>query len=211
MGDPRKQRRKYSAPTHPWKAERIISENELSKKYGLSNKREVWRAKSTIARFRQQARLLLGSAKEESKKEAEKLIKKLNRMGVTTSNSLEDILTLTVEDLLERRLQTLVFKKGLANTPKQARQLIVHKKVVVGDNIVNVPSYKVSKDEEESVRLVEGFVIASAKKKQAEKPDATGTGIKVEAEKPKEVKQAGEEAVKEEAKRGNEEGEDRKD
>jgi small subunit ribosomal protein S4 len=155
MGDPRKQRRKYTRPKHPWRSERILAENELCKKYGLKNKTEIWRANSGLRRFRQQARKLLGLPDdEETKKEAKKLLDKLNKRGIMKSNSLEDVLALTIENILERRLQTLVHRRGLANTIKQARQVIIHGKVKVGGKVVNVPRYPVSKDEEETIQII---------------------------------------------------------
>ncbi|MFH1835527.1 MAG: 30S ribosomal protein S4 [Methanobacteriota archaeon] len=156
MGDPRRQRRNYSRPKHPWKSERIIEENDLSKKYGLKNKAEVWRAKTELKSFRQQARSLLGlnEEDEEVKKETKQLLDKLNNLGIMKSNSLEDVLALTVEDILERRLQTLVHRKGLAYTPKQSRQLIVHGHIKVGGSKINVPKYQVSKVEEETIETL---------------------------------------------------------
>lgn len=155
MGDPRKQRRKYERPKHPWRAERILEENELCKKYGLKNKTELWRAKSTIGRFRQQARQLLGSSGEKIEAEKKGLVERLNKLGLLESNKIEDILSLTVENLLERRLQTIVQKKGLTTTIKQSRQYVTHGHVIVGSNIVDTPSYIVSHGEEDQVKLTE--------------------------------------------------------
>jgi len=168
MGDPKKQRRRYSRPKHPWKAERISEEGELCKKYGLKNKKEVWRAKSTIGRFRQQARLLLGLSGEELEKEKRELLDKLNKLGILETRSLDDVLALTVEDLLERRLQTLVYRKGMANTIRQARQLVVHGHVLVGDSIVNVPGYIVPKDKEENIKISERIKVVNLGKRREE-------------------------------------------
>lgn len=176
MGDPRKQRKKYEAPKHPWKSERIIEETELCKKYGLKNKKEIWRAKLVLGGFRQQARTLLGSVGAETNKEAQDVIASLNRLGILEGNSLEDVLALTLENLLDRRLQTLVYHMGLANTPKHARQLIIHKHVVVGDNIVNIPKYIVLKKDEDRIHLVEGIPVTKSTKK--EKPEVEKEGQK---------------------------------
>lgn len=187
MGDPRKQRRKYSRPKHPWRAERITEENELQKKHGLKNKREIWRAKSEVGQFRQQARILLASPGEESNKEAKEILTKLNRLGVMDSQNLEDVLALTVEDLLDRRLQTIVYKKGLAKTPKEARQLIVHKHLLVGKNVVDVPRYLVPVDEEDKIRVKIELKEAEPKPKPAEKKEEAAEPTE-EGEKPKEEK-----------------------
>ncbi|ODS36289.1 MAG: 30S ribosomal protein S4 [Candidatus Altiarchaeales archaeon WOR_SM1_86-2] len=156
MGDPRKQRRMYSRPKHPWTGERIGEENKLQNEYGLKNKSEIWKAKATVGRFRTRARELLGSDREDvySKKRERELMTKLNQMGLLDSDVLEDVLSLKVNDLLERRLQTMVYRKGLANTIKQARQFVTHGHVAVGDNVVNVPSYPVLTKEEDLIKLV---------------------------------------------------------
>jgi small subunit ribosomal protein S4 len=153
MGDPRKQRKKYSKPMHPWRMDRITEEKELMKKYGLKNKREIWRAKSMLRRFRQQARTLLGLSGPEADKQAKELTSRLKSLGVLKTDNMEDILALTVSDLLDRRLQTVVYNKGLVNTIKEARQLVVHKHVMVGEHMVSVPSYKVKKSEEDLIKL----------------------------------------------------------
>jgi len=157
MGDPRKQRRKYDTPAHPWKAERITEEKEICRKYGLKNRKEIWRAKSKTRRFRQQARKLLASSGEEVMKEKKELLDKLKSMGILESPSLEDVLALKTDDLLGRRLQSLVYRKNLSNTIKEARQLVTHGHVLVGSRIINIPSYSVSKTEEDSIRLKEGI------------------------------------------------------
>ncbi len=159
MGDPKKQRRKYKRPQHLWKTESITEENELSNKYGLKNKKEIWRAKSVVRRFRQQARILLGSSGKEVEKEKKEIVTRLNKLGILNTNSVEDILPLTVNDLFERRLQTILYRKGLANTIKQARQLVVHGNVLVGENIIDVPGYTVVRDEEGSIRIVDGIKV----------------------------------------------------
>lgn len=169
MGDPKKQRRRYSRPTHPWKVERITKENELCKKYCLKNKREVWRTKSTVGIFRKHARSLLVSSGEEVEKEKKELLDKLNRLGILETQSLDDVLALNVEDLLERRLQTLVYRKGLANTIKQARQLVVHRHVLVGDKIVNIPMYIVPKDREDEIKISERIKVINIGGEKEEK------------------------------------------
>ena len=60
MGHPRKARKKYDTPPHPWNADRIKEENKLLQKYGLKNKKEIWKAETTVKRYRRDARHLLG-------------------------------------------------------------------------------------------------------------------------------------------------------
>ncbi len=153
MGDPKFPRKKYETPSHPWEAERIRREKEILHKYGLRNKREIWRAETFLRRIREQARRLLAMAGEEqAEKEKERLLKRLARLGILPENaSLDDVLALTVEDILARRLQTLVYLHGLAKTPKQARQFIVHGHIAVDGRKVRVPSYLVRKEEEDKI------------------------------------------------------------
>ncbi|MBN2250713.1 MAG: 30S ribosomal protein S4 [Candidatus Altiarchaeota archaeon] len=177
MGDPKRRRRRYSRPKHPWRAERITEEKEIQRKYGLKNKSEIWRARSSMARFRQQARSLLASTGENVEKEKKQLLDKLNKLGILESRSLDDVLALTVEDLLERRLQTFVYKKGLANTPKQARQLVVHGHVYIGAKKVNVPRYPVPQDEEDLIKIDEKIKVINVgegRDKEKEAPKEAG-------------------------------------
>ncbi len=152
MGDPKKPRKKWEGPKHPWRKEVLIQELKLLGTYGLRNKRELWRAQTIIRKFRHQARSLLAAPKEIREKVEKAMLRKLYNMGLLPENAtLEDVLSLTVEDLLERRLQTIVYKKGLARTIHQARQLIVHGHIAIGGRRVTSPGYIVSREEEELV------------------------------------------------------------
>jgi len=155
MGHPRRPRKKYETPSHPWQEDRIKHENELMKKYGLGNKREIWKAEARLKKYRNLARSLLarvGSEDEQYKKEVNQLLTHLARMNILkTGASLDDVLALNEEHILSRRLQTIVYLKGLASTPEQARQFIVHGHIVVGDSKVTVPSYMVRGDEESEI------------------------------------------------------------
>jgi len=152
MGHPRRLRKQYETPPHPWMAARIEEEKELMKEFGLRRKREIWKAESILRRFRAQAKRLIAAVGEQEKKEGELLLRKLVRLGLLDENAkIEDVLDLNVRDILNRRLQSIVFKKGLALSMKQARQFIVHKHIMVGDKKVNVPSYLVEKDEEDKI------------------------------------------------------------
>jgi len=206
MGDPRKQRRKYERPTHPWKAERITEEKEICRKYGLKNRKELWRVKSKIRRFRQQARNLLASSGEEVMKEKKELFDKLTRLGILENPTIEDILAIKAEDLLERRLQSQVYSKGIANTMKEARQLITHNHVIVGNRTITIPSYTISKVEEDNITLKGGMRVIKLKKEEEPKKEAKAEEPKPEAkEEPKaEVKEPKEEKPKPEKKEAKE-------
>lgn len=152
MGDPRKIRKKYETPRHPYEGQRIKLENKILSQYGLKNKRELWKAESELRKYRTnardiQAKLRLGDPK--AQEQIRSMIGKLSRYGILSENaSADDILALNVESFLERRLQTMVFRKGLARTPFMARQLIVHGHISLGEKKVTIPSYKVLKVEE---------------------------------------------------------------
>jgi small subunit ribosomal protein S4 len=134
---------------------RIHNENELVRKYGLKNKREIWKAETALRKYRGQARELLAKVDSDDpqiKKEVNQLLTHLTRYNILPLNStLDDVLTLETESILARRLQTLTYLKGLANTPKQARQLIVQGHIAIGENRITIPSYKITKKEENDI------------------------------------------------------------
>lgn len=157
-------KKKYSRPRKPFDKSRINEENALREKYGLKNKREIWKADAAIGRIRNLAKQLI--TKPEKEKKA--FIERLQKKGFNVS-SIADALSLDKENWLKRRLQTIVFSKKLTTTPKQARQLIAHKHVSVGDRIVNIPSYIVSLEEEPSVKLNLVLKIKEPKQSKEEK------------------------------------------
>lgn len=152
MGDPKKQRKKYDTPRFPWRTDILQEELRLLGQYGLRNKHELWRHETTLSRFRSTARSLVGRSTEERQKMEAELVARLKKLGVLEETAvLDDVLDLTKEDILERRLQTIVFRKGLSKTIHQARQLITHGHVAVGKKRVRVPSYLVTKEEEKEI------------------------------------------------------------
>lgn len=163
MGDPKKPRKKFSTPRYPWRAEDLSRELYLVGTYGLRNKRELWRTQSELSRIRKEARKLLAAPAEVRESMQRQLLLSLSRRGLVSGEStLDDVLGLTVEDILQRRLQSVVVRKGLAKTPYQARQIVVHGHVKVRDRIINIPGYMVYKDEEELVRLKEDSHLVGA-------------------------------------------------
>ncbi|WP_409199531.1 30S ribosomal protein S4 [Methanobrevibacter sp. DSM 116169] len=163
MGHPRKSRKKYNTPPHPWNAERIKDENKLMVKYGLKNKKEIWKADTLVRRYSREARYLLGFSSDQVEVEKLELLGHLARTGVLAeSAALEDILNLTVEDILRRRLQTVVYKKGLARTPKEARMFVVHGHIALNGKKIDSPSYVVLRGQEDQI----GFYGSSPVAKQ---------------------------------------------
>lgn len=156
MGDPKFPRKKYSRPSHPWESERIKSENGLLKKYGLKNKKELWRAQSFLSSVRGRARELQALVRYENRqalKEKAELMARLGRLGLLPLEgaTLDDVLALDVEAVLSRRLQTMTYVKGLAFNPRQARQFIVHGHMAVASRTVRVPGYLVTRTEEGAI------------------------------------------------------------
>jgi small subunit ribosomal protein S4 len=156
LGDPKKQRRSYETPRHPWRKDQLEVELHLMGEYGLRNKRELWRYKTMLSEVRGIARSLLGATEAERARLEREYLSKLTRIGVLSeSASIDDILDLEIRDLLERRLQTLVFRKGLAKTLYQARQLVSHGHIAVAGRVVSVPGYVVKRDEEQKLKYFE--------------------------------------------------------
>jgi len=152
LGDPKKQKKKYETPRFPWRLDVLESELRLLGEYGLRNKRELWRHRTMLSKFRGMARSLLSVSASERRKLEDQILGRLKNLGVLPENAvLDNVLDLSVEDILERRLQTLVFRKGLAKTIHQARQLIIHGHIAVGKRKVFSPSYLVLKEEENSI------------------------------------------------------------
>jgi len=150
MGDIRRKHKMFSRPKKLYDRTRMDEENVLVKKYGLKNKREIWKAKTAVSKLRRRAKALIGKNMEEQ----QKFFDKLSKNGMKVS-SIADVLALTEENVFERRLQTMLVKKKLATTPKGARQLIVHKNVLVDGNVVNIPSFVVTRDLEDKISLKE--------------------------------------------------------
>ncbi|MFH1306436.1 MAG: 30S ribosomal protein S4 [Candidatus Micrarchaeota archaeon] len=160
MGDPKRKRPKAESPRKMWDLERIKEESVLKKEYGLRKTRELWTAMSELKRMRRTARNLL-SLGEEGERRGQKLVAKLKRLGIAKGDmGIGDILALNIRDFLERRLQTLVLKRGLARTPKQARQLITHRFISVAGRRVNIPSYIVTAEEEPTVSYFKAIDIS---------------------------------------------------
>ena len=153
MGDPKFPSKHYDTPSHPWQKVRIEEESGLIHQYGLKNKREIWRANTKVREMRRQARkLTANSSDDQAQKEKNLLLAKLNRLGMLEQNSgLEDVLIMTSENVLDRRLQTQVYLQGLSSTVKQARQLIVHGHISIDGAVVRVPGILVTKLQEKNI------------------------------------------------------------
>lgn len=157
----KKSRKKFEKPLKPWDKTRIEEERKISQDYGLRRKKEIWKIESLLRNYRRIARNLAARANKEKEKI---LLDKLFRMGlINKDDNLDDVLALTTEKLLERRLQTLVFKKGLAQTPKQARQFIVHGHIAVDGRKVRWPSTLIPLSEENKISFYDKSKIKGVK------------------------------------------------
>jgi small subunit ribosomal protein S4 len=166
MGDPKFLRRMYETPKHPWEAARMEEEGKLLQKYGLKNKRELWKAQSTLRGIRRQARELqarLRTGAPQARKETDLLLARLTRLGVLPvgTPTIDDVLALTTEDLLKRRFEWIIFTRGLAPTPFGARQWVVHGHFSIGDHRVTRPGYLVTSSEESQIAYAPMSPLAS--------------------------------------------------
>jgi small subunit ribosomal protein S4 len=165
-----RKKKRYSRPKKAFEISRIKEENALLKKYALKKKLEVWKTIAKVDYYRRRAKALARVSLEEQ----QVLFNKLKALGLK-ADAIADVLALKVENFLERRLPTIVFKKGFAKTTQEARQMVVHKRILIDNKVVNAPNYLVALSEENLISL-------KKKSKPAAKPE-----VKQEA-KPEQVK-----------------------
>jgi small subunit ribosomal protein S4 len=156
LGDPKKKHKRYNTPRVPYDTEALTEELRIIGIYGLRNKRELWKVHTELSTLRGRARELLSLGTEERNIREADMIAKLYKRGLVMENSrLEDVLTLSVEDLLERRLQTYIFRRGMAKSLFQARQLISHGHIEIDGRKVTSPSYLVRIEDEQTLDYAE--------------------------------------------------------
>ena len=183
MGDPKKHRKKYTTPAHPWRKERLDYENELKGIYGLKTKQEIYKMDSFLRRIKSQIKKLSSAHGNQAAKEKEQLVSRLKKLKLLGEDATTDaILGLNIENLMDRRFQSVVFKKGLATSMTQARQFIVHEHVLVGDKKITSPSYLITEAEEKTVEFNENSTLS---KQDHPERIAASKDIKKEIEKSK--------------------------
>ena len=154
MGDPKTSRKIWKKPKRPLNYDLKMDELKTLGTFGLKTKQELWKTQTELSRVRLQARSLLALRQDERKRKEPILMQSLTKIGlVDQSSTLDDVLNLQVNDLLSRRLQTMVQKKLFFKTPYQARQAIVHGHIMIGDSVITIPSYTVKTEEEEKIHL----------------------------------------------------------
>jgi len=144
----KRKHKKYSRPRKPFDKTRILEEAEIKEEFGLKNKKEIWKSESAVKVIRSRAKNLISSGLEEQKR----FFERLKKIGINV-NSIAEVLSLEKKDILKRRLQTVIVAKKIARTMKQARQLIVHKKILVNGRAINSPSYVVPIEFESKIEL----------------------------------------------------------
>ena len=155
MGDPKTSRKVWKKPKRPLNYDLKMDELKTLGTFGLKTKQELWKTQTELSRVRLQARSLLALRQEDRKRKEPVLMQSLTKIGlVDESSTLDDVLNLQVNDLLSRRLQTIVQRKLFFKTPYQARQAIVHGHLMIGDRVITIPSYIVKIEEEEKIRLI---------------------------------------------------------
>ena len=185
MGHPKLRKRTYSKPTHPWQKDRLEEEKELTKEFGLKNKKEVWKLNSLLRKNAKQAKKLITLNTPQAELEKTQLLKKVSSLGLIEETAkLEDVLTITLKAILSRRLQTLVYKSKLAKSIRQSRQFITHGHINIGDKKITVPSYLVSKQEELKINFISNSPLSN----QDHPERATEAVSKVAKEEKKETK-----------------------
>jgi small subunit ribosomal protein S4 len=172
LGAPRRNRKQYEKPKDMWNLQRINSDNAIKDEFGLKNMRELWKVQTELSRLRSNIRMLLSSSSAQSTFVQEKMIGRLSRYGIANKEStLDSLLDLKENAFLSRRLQSLVFKKGLAKSIKQARQLIVHGYISVSGKRLTRPGYLVPQEEEGMISYYKPIDIQGLKP-QREEPTA---------------------------------------
>ncbi len=153
MGDPRRLRKKIVGPRHPFNKTRFETEQVYLGRFGLRNKKEIWKAQTVLRKYRARARASLALPEQQREQERKILVKKLHTLGVMLNEdgTTDEVLSLTTEQFLKRRLQTIVHEIGLAKTPWQARQMIIHGHISIKNRKVTAPSYHVVRGEEELI------------------------------------------------------------
>lgn len=152
MGSPRRLKKKYKTPNNPFEKDRIVEEFEYLGTYGLRNKKELWKHKYQLTRWRQLARESRALPEDLQKQKFGELVRSVMKYGLVAADChADDVLSLSLENILDRRLQTYVHKLGLAKTIMQARQLVTHSHIAVNGKVIDSPSYLVKASEESHI------------------------------------------------------------
>ena len=172
MGDPRFSKKAYQKPQVPWQEDRIDEERILMEQYGLTRKQELYRTQAILKDYKETAKRLATDESQQAEKEKQQLFDSLNQYGLLRENTLTDVLSVDLRQLLGRRLQTLLVDKELARSPSQARQFISHRHIVVDGERVTSPGYFVTVEEEPTIAFHDNSPYADDDHPERPQPDA---------------------------------------
>lgn len=181
MGAPKRNRKQYEKPKDIWNLQRISSDGALIEEFGLKNMRELWKIQTEMSRIRRNVRTLLSGSSAQNASVQEQMLTRLSKYGIATKDStLDNLLDLKEAAFLSRRLQTIVLKRGMAKTAKQARQIIVHGFVSINGKRVNRPGYLVDIEEEKHIGFYKPIDLGAKPPKEPEAPaaEAKTEGVK---------------------------------
>nr|YP_011028674.1 ribosomal protein S4 [Ctenium newtonii]WNT98940.1 ribosomal protein S4 [Ctenium concinnum]WNT99193.1 ribosomal protein S4 [Ctenium newtonii]WNT99709.1 ribosomal protein S4 [Ctenium newtonii] len=129
------------------------SGNNLKKKFLHSGKKEQYRIR---LQEKQKLRFHYGLTERQ-------LLRYVHIAGKAKKSTGQVLL-----QLLEMRLDNIVFRLGMASTIPGARQLVNHRHILVNDHIVDIPSFRckprdiiTTKDNQRSKRLVQNSIASS--------------------------------------------------
>ena len=135
------------APRRAYEKERLDKELKICGEYGLRAKKEIWRVGRHLAHCRKAARILLTLPEKDNRRlfEGAALLRRMTNYGMLdeSKQKLEFILEVEIEEMLDRRLQTQIWKLDMAKSIHHARVLIKQRHIRVGRQVVNVPSFMV--------------------------------------------------------------------
>jgi len=174
LGAPKRNRKKFDKPKDIWNLTRINADNALIKEYGLKNMSELWKVQSELSRIRGNVRLLLSGGVGMANVE-QALKARLVKLGIISNDTeTEKILELNERTILDRRLESVVYRNGMARSMKQARQLITHGFISINGRKFTIPGYLVSIEEEHKIGYYKPIEIAPVSKpEEAEVEKAT--------------------------------------
>jgi small subunit ribosomal protein S4 len=196
MGDPKKLRKKYSTPVHPWNKGDIDRAKAIRREFGLSVRKEVLIADSFLKKYKDIAKRLIADTSKQGVLEKKQMMDKLNRLGLlSTVAELDQVLSLTIQDVLNRRIQSVTYRMGLARSMKQARQFIVHRHITLDGKDITSPSYLLSVEEESKLKFKDKSALSDENhpervqeipEVEAPKSEAVAEGKGAKTETPKE-------------------------